>query len=1444
MSDFYNNIKFFISSTFIDMHEERDALQLRILPAIRKFTENLGLYFDFCDLRWGINTENAENSENTRKILRTCFSEIRNCKPYMIVLLGERYGSTIHQCDIATALELLNDGTQNNFTADDISERSYTELEILYGPMTDDEQFRRTLFLFRNPIEGGPGKFHGLDGDRLKAQQLKERIRLRAHKLNIDNCIEYSLGWDDASGKLTGMDDFCSLLIGKLLELIEPVIENIKSLSYFERLYNKNLAIVRQQSSKCTGLSDMVAECKSKLRPGDKTLVIYDSGNISSHVACKIVEEKINDGWNVCPFIADTNGFYEEDEHYALWAKYIDTLIHAQPTVEYSPGGKLHSVNGGNFSAAELFFALADEYSNADNLPPLLLYYNYLISIHDITIKFHSRYKVPLFYKNIAFMCSDRYNSHQSLYDSEGVFLDDNSTDIIKYVDAELSAMGKELSHETYELLTDKVKYTSIEYAQMLLQRFRMLDRSDFARGTNAQAQNEMFSEIIKNAPNCKEMLGAAIINAAAERIDHDFCNATAFYIALSINGLTRNELIDLFTTDNIGWRNDYFYAFLNAAGETVQEKPDGRLVIADKKTASALLAKKNTIKYQTNLYNYIKTKPAEDKYKRENIAELCCRADDREYLVHLLQEEYTDDPIFIKRMQTLKYSVDDWIIDVIKNGEKYGGDERLLFVALEKIWFASHSIDLNRVKAAEMLYDTLKDTLPPLNKARALYLFADMAANDNGHGMHTQQFLYEYFSRALNHTNRVIDILEEYCPDEFDCLAKAYVRRVILMRKLGQISQAWSMLPPAIKYIKAHSAHITPNDLAVIYIQLYWFLKIFKDYDGNEYDELFDSITEQAFKYLCICGKNIDTVELSRIEIIPATIIERHVDNWFKSTLPAEKRLENILRDIVLIGNIRDILPRIILARIYVDYCRCLISIGEAEQYRSSIKSYADKSIAVLDESYKYERRDSQKNRTLAYYYFLCAKVLVSIGEYHSADSTFVKAENCISTAPEIYHGEHSELCTDIYCGHTDLLIKLNKKQTAIKTLSVAAANLIGFYEYATEQNVDGLSKVMELCLKTFKMNEAAPSEILEFVNIILLAARFISIRNIFDYDPRRVLNVLHEAIRACEKNNFPCFELELRFKELEYCRQHSNFRLDISLGFSAYSDAKREHKNDILLCMGGIAETLIRYDMSYPYGSIKQFESIATSALLHSPHFRIRYAALCIYEYLSRKNSGTKSRRYLRALLNQTNIYQTKQGNRIFISAAYTFNISKYAAYSPIQFNQLFSEPYEDTQTRINCIKKLYCGTMNDLYGKYELAEKQLSACAELSEKLYKNTQTEADTVLYIRCCTAYAQLLEKLNNPSAFKYYTEARELLIKYCRGKNNLGDRRTVADDVLVLKLNMAQSPYASFRYTNEDRLSDIRTAKELANDLYHETKLRKYAALLKVAESLTPPTKT
>jgi WD40 repeat protein len=81
-------IRVFISSTFRDMHAERDYLSRLVFPELRSRCQKRGAEFIGLDLRWGVTQEEAQREG----ALKLCLDEIERCRPFFVCLLGSRYG--------------------------------------------------------------------------------------------------------------------------------------------------------------------------------------------------------------------------------------------------------------------------------------------------------------------------------------------------------------------------------------------------------------------------------------------------------------------------------------------------------------------------------------------------------------------------------------------------------------------------------------------------------------------------------------------------------------------------------------------------------------------------------------------------------------------------------------------------------------------------------------------------------------------------------------------------------------------------------------------------------------------------------------------------------------------------------------------------------------------------------------------------------------------------------------------------------------------------------------------------------------------------------------------------------------------------------------------------------------------------------------------------------
>ena len=123
----WKTISIFISSTFRDMHAERDQLNRVVFPALEERLKGRRCRLEPIDLRVGVETDSTKTERECElQILKVCLAEIeRNC-PFLLVLLGDRYGWVPGENRIKAAASEAGFGPEDERT-------SVTALEIEYG---------------------------------------------------------------------------------------------------------------------------------------------------------------------------------------------------------------------------------------------------------------------------------------------------------------------------------------------------------------------------------------------------------------------------------------------------------------------------------------------------------------------------------------------------------------------------------------------------------------------------------------------------------------------------------------------------------------------------------------------------------------------------------------------------------------------------------------------------------------------------------------------------------------------------------------------------------------------------------------------------------------------------------------------------------------------------------------------------------------------------------------------------------------------------------------------------------------------------------------------------------------------------------------------------------------------------------------------------------------
>jgi WD40 repeat protein len=200
----WKRVTIFISSTFNDMHAERDYLVKDVFPELRDWCEERKLHLVDVDLRWGV-TEADSSSNNT---VLACLNNIDESRPFFLCFLGQRRGWVPKIGEVS--LETLNEYPD---VSDRVGRLSVTEMEIehaLLSPMRhivngNEKQeipVNHALFYFRDPgylesLTDAQREIFTNEGENninladLELKNFKDKI-----KDNWDYTVDYGCNWD------------------------------------------------------------------------------------------------------------------------------------------------------------------------------------------------------------------------------------------------------------------------------------------------------------------------------------------------------------------------------------------------------------------------------------------------------------------------------------------------------------------------------------------------------------------------------------------------------------------------------------------------------------------------------------------------------------------------------------------------------------------------------------------------------------------------------------------------------------------------------------------------------------------------------------------------------------------------------------------------------------------------------------------------------------------------------------------------------------------------------------------------------------------------------------------------------------------------------------------------------------------------------------------------
>ncbi len=533
----------FVSSTFNDMQYERDAIQEIATPLINANAKKYGESVSFCDLRWGVNTTTLENDAGSKKVLDVCLNEIDRCRPYMVVILGYRYGWIPDS-------KLIGDVAASKKLSLDDLEMSVTALEIEYGAFNETDNLDNTLFYFREFETEIPNEYSAEDdAHKHKLQELKMRI----DRLSSGKAKHYTVSWD--GNNLNGVEQFASMLASDISSLLEPEWVRKSTLPDFEKdrlLHNefveKNQKLFCIREAIVDELLTDIAQKKKLIRidgtcgSGKSVLLSYLS---------KSIEQQYDVLFYACGISAMSTSASSISEGIT---SFIENILH-------KPHHNIDTAD--DFDA--YFAYISDLYKEYDESG------RYLVLIIDGLEKLvatEARDKFgflpyPRLLNNCSFIISSAGlaisvvgNLKEEWFPTLGewsatkvISLDDeiNENDKKKVLNNILQANNKELDQSVIDYIVTSKKINSLYEISLIVSGLLSMNKEDFVQikhyGNGMGAINRYQKELIDTFPEDEEKLSCLLLTKFAKSMDLDFINEALKYIAVSRFGLLETDL-------------------------------------------------------------------------------------------------------------------------------------------------------------------------------------------------------------------------------------------------------------------------------------------------------------------------------------------------------------------------------------------------------------------------------------------------------------------------------------------------------------------------------------------------------------------------------------------------------------------------------------------------------------------------------------------------------------------------------------------------------------------------------------------------------------------------------------------------------------------------------------------------------------------------------------
>ncbi|MBQ2675110.1 MAG: DUF4062 domain-containing protein [Prevotella sp.] len=602
----------FVSSTFRDFQYERDLLRRKVQPLINNTAYSFGDSMSFCDLRWGIDTDGMEENESAIKVLSVCLNEIDRSRPYMIVLLGDRYGYCPGQ-------DLISYEANRHSLILDEYDISVTQLEIEYGVFLGLSPIDHVYFYFRH-IEGDPDSVFLSENKKSRARM--DALKRRIIKRIPNNVREYTVFYRDHS--LYGFDSFLNQVSKDIETALLGEWNKYANMSLQEKERIVHWQLIEQKAAFFSLFYNFVGEVISQLTSEKQEKAIWLRGKsgsgkstLFSYVCCKLRDL----GLPIFPITAgntalSANGF----EILRSWVWQVEDYLKQS-----------HAEN--DMDLQQLMTRMTELSRLSEH--PLILSLDAINQLEDPDAIHHLSF-LPNTSDQIKLLITST-DPAPSLFSAKELVMpavkNEEVVDLITHI---LHRIGRELSPIVLRTLSNKSSTHTPMYLHMAILYLCLMDSRDFQQidkmGNGQKAINAVQQDILKSMPNGLGELAVSLFQRLTNDISPHMMTALNL-LACSRHGLRYIDLEHAMNSlcDNQHFNELLFSQVVNYLSDMFILRDDGRYDFMHPSSREGIL---NSLEdgghqYQQLLLNVIDQLPHDDPIRIKEYTWHCIACND-----------------------------------------------------------------------------------------------------------------------------------------------------------------------------------------------------------------------------------------------------------------------------------------------------------------------------------------------------------------------------------------------------------------------------------------------------------------------------------------------------------------------------------------------------------------------------------------------------------------------------------------------------------------------------------------------------------------------------------------------------------------------------------------------------------------------------------------------